>query len=110
VSDPTSTKHGTVVLDDGDYSVELHPGYPEATAPALLRRRCHHGVTTPDGFAYIGRVDLTSEGLWRANLTQKDDPSTDSDTFEVGNYKGRVFAIIAMWRTRELAHSGQSEE
>lgn len=109
MSDPTSTKHGTVILDDGDYSVELHPGFAEVDAPALLRRQCYYGVTTPEGYEYVGRVELNNDGLWRATLAQKYDPRTDSDTFEVGNYKGRVFAIVAMWRTRDLAYCRHSE-
>jgi hypothetical protein len=104
MSEPTSTKLGTVILDDGDYSVELHPGFPELEAPALLRRQCYYGVTTPDGYEYIGRVELSDEGLWRATVVQQYDPRTDTDTLVIGNYKGRVYAIVALWQARHQAH------
>ena len=109
MSEQTSTTPGLVVLDDGDYSVELNPAFPEADAPALLRRQCYFGVTTPEGLEYIGAVDRTGEGLWCVTLNQRYDPRTDSDTLVVGNYKARVYAIVALWRTRHMAHCRHAE-
>ena len=45
----TEITNGALILDDGQFFVELDDNYPTCLTPGFLQRRCYVGVTTPGG-------------------------------------------------------------
>jgi len=106
----THTAQRALILDDGDYYVELNENFPAAIAPGFLQRRCYVGVTTPGGYECIGSFERQAGGVWRASVDSLYDPSTDSDSRSVGEYAGRLDVIVALWSARRDAlcrHRGE---
>ena len=99
-----STAVRALVLDDGEYTVELVTGYPGRNAPVLLLRRCYEGVTTPDGQECIGRVDRGEHGLWTASVQGRFDERKGSDARQLGAFVERNNAIAALWQARRDAY------
>ena len=99
-----STALRALVLDDGEYTVELAAGYLEREAPVLLLHRCYEGVTTPDGQECIGRVGRGEHGLWTASVQGRFDERRGSDARQLGWFVERNDAISALWQARRDAY------
>ena len=66
-------------------------------APGFLQRRCYVGVTTPGGYECIGGFGRDARGLWHATIDMPYNDVRDSDSLEVGGFKKRLDAIVALW-------------
>ncbi len=106
----TAITKGALVLDDGQFFVELDGNYPTCVAPGFLWRRCYVGVTTPGGYECIGGFDRDARGLWQATIDMPYNDVRDSDSLEVGGFKDRLDAIVALWGIRRKAHCRHQSE
>lgn len=103
-TDVSAATTSTIVLDDGEFYVELNCNYSAAVAPGFLQRRCPAGVTTPGGFECVGGFDRDSNGLWCASIDAAYDATNDSDSKELGSYPERLDAIATLWARRHDAY------
>lgn len=93
-----------IILDDGQWYVELNCNYPAEDAPGFLQARCPAGPTTPGGFECVGSFERdTITGHWRASVNAPLDPATDSDSLSLGAFPDRLSAIAVLWRRRHEA-------
>jgi len=100
----------TLILDDGEFYVELNEDFPVADAPGFLQRRCYVGVTTPDGYESVGRFDRDPHSGWHGCVDAPYDPSTNSTSCSLGRFSNRMDAIVALWLARRDAlcrHRGE---
>ena len=95
--------HNTIVLDDGEFYIELNGNYEAAVAPGFLQRRCLQGLTTPSGFECIGSFDKSSQGKWRADVNAPYDPTSESDVLVLAMDVERMDAISVLWHGRHQA-------
>jgi hypothetical protein len=93
-----------VLLDDGEFYIELNVNYPADRAPGFLQRRCPVTLTTPGGFECIGSFDKHTDGMWRADVNAVYDEEKGSDVVRVADGVSRMQAIVALWRNRHQAH------
>ena len=100
----THTAQRALILDDGEYFVELNEDFPIATAPGFLQRRCYVGVTTPDGYESIGRFDCDPLGGWHACVDAPYDSGSNTTCRDLGHFNDRMSAIVALWHARRQAH------
>ena len=94
-----------VILDDGEFCIDLNCNYEASNAPGFLERRCPYSATTPGGFECIGSFDKAVDGTWRADVNAPYDPATDGDCRIVAQGVSRLDAIAALWRERHTAHT-----
>ena len=94
-----------VILDDGEFFIDLNCNYEASNAPGFLERRCPYSATTPGGFECIGSFDKAVDGTWRADVNAPYDPATDGDCRIVAQGVSRLDAIAALWRERHTAHT-----
>lgn len=104
-----------VVLDDGEYYIELDATLTtEAVAPGFLKRRCYVSPTSPDGYECVGRFALNRQNHWMAEIdVTADRPNeyTNGDgTRTLGVYARRVTAIVDLWLSRRQAHCRHIDE
>lgn len=92
-----------LLLDDGEYIVEMAADEPAPRALAFLRRRCYEGVTTPDGMECIGRVVRTDRGLWSAFIDSDYNALTGLDVREIAASNDRATAVASLWQARRDA-------
>lgn len=103
-------RHSAVILDDGEFYIELNANFGPGNAPGFLQRRCYVGVTTPGGYECVGSFGRCSvTGMWSASIDAPYDPRTDSDARLIGSYPRRLDAIVALWSARQLAHCRHRE-
>ncbi len=100
----TAITHGPLVLDDGQYFVELDGNYAACIAPGFLHRRCYVGVTTPGGYECIGAFGQNPRGVWHAIIDMPYNDLRDSTSLAVGGFDERLDAIVALWGIRHKAH------
>ncbi len=104
-----------VVLDDGEYYIELNASLaPEAVAPGFLKRRCYVSPTSPDGYECIGRFAQNRQNHWMSEIDVSPGPDTEDisngdGTRTLGVYAQRVIAIVDLWMHRRKAHSRHDE-
>ncbi len=107
-----------VVLDDGEYYIELDASLaPEAVAPGFLKRRCYVSPTSPDGYECIGRFARNRRNHWMAEIDAApecpepgtEDCSNGDGTRTLGVHAQRVIAIVDLWMHRRKAHSRHEE-
>jgi hypothetical protein len=94
---------GTVIIDDGEYYIELNGDYAAVVAPGFLQRRCYSGVTTPDGYECVGRFGPDDQGLWEASIGAPSGDATGGDSRSLGHFAERMNAIVALWGKRHEA-------
>ena len=94
-----------IVLDDGEFYMELNGNYAAFEAPGFLHRRCGYGLTTPGGYECLGSFAKTVDGTWRADVAAPLDRDTDSDCTVVAERVSRMDSIAALWVNRNLAYS-----
>lgn len=99
----TNTNDRLIILDDGDYYIELDSNCSLAAGPGYLQRRCYEGVTTPGGYECVGSFDKTPSNTWTANINANDCEKTGLDTKRLGEYKNRLDAVMALWKGRHKA-------
>ena len=99
----TYTLHRALVLDDGEFYVELNENFAVDEAPGFLQRRCYVGVTTPGGYECVGSFAQDPRGRWQASVYAPYDPVTDSDSRSLGRHNSRMDAIVALWSARRQA-------
>lgn len=105
-----------VILDDGEYYIELDATLePEARAPGLLKRRCYISPTSPDGYECVGRFALNRQSHWMAEIDVSPEPdvedfSNGDGTRTLGLYPQRVNAIVFLWMDRRQAHSRHNDD
>jgi hypothetical protein len=105
-----AVRDGAVLLDDGEFYIELNANYPTPDAPGFLQRRCYVGVTTPGGYECVGSFDrCPSTGAWLASIDALYDAATDSDARVVGIYSRRLDAVVGLWAARRLARCRHRE-
>lgn len=92
-----------VILDDGEFYVELNGNYDATLAPGFLQRRCSRGLTTPGGYECIGSFERSAAGRWRADVNATFDEVTGGDVLVLGEFDERMDAISALWRRRHEA-------
>ena len=98
------TYAAVVVLDDGEFYVELNDDdFPASDAPGFLQRRCYVGVTTPEGYECVGAFGRRRDGKWLASIDTTYDDTTDSHCFVLGPLDERLDAIVALWGARHQA-------
>ena len=91
-----------VVLDDGEYFIELNPNMQPAEAPGFLQQRWYVGVTTPGGYECIGSFERHAGDEWEASIdTSIDDNGSDSR--RLGRFAQRLDAIVTLWTARHDA-------
>jgi hypothetical protein len=90
----------TILLDDGEFYVELNANFEPARAPGFLHRRCRTSLTTPGGYECVGSFDMAKSGRWTADLNAPFDDATCSDVLRLGEFGERLNAIAALWRRR----------
>ena len=66
-----------VILDDGEFYIDLNCNYEASNAPGFLERRCPYSATTPGGFECIGSFGKALDGTWKADVNAPYDPDTD---------------------------------
>ena len=93
-----------VLLDDGEFYVELSGNHVAVLAAGFLQHRCYVGVTTPDGYECVGSFDRDSDGKWSARIDMPYDPRTNSDSRVVAKGVGWLDAIVALWMARREAN------
>lgn len=94
----------TILLDDGEFYVELNENQDPAQAAGFLHRRCSFGPTTPGGNECLGSFQMKA-GAWSADVNAPLDEDTDSDCMVVATGVSRLDAIAALWQSRSLALS-----
>lgn len=97
-----SPAHGTVLLDDGEFYIELNVNMPAREAPGFLQRRRTRAHTLSPGDECVGSFDRTAEG-WEASINAPYDEATDSDAKCLGAWTDRMHAIVALWLARRDA-------
>ena len=75
-----SSEQGLVIVDDGEYYIELNINYDATIAPGFLQRRCCFGVTTPGGYDCIGSFERDARGVWQASIDAPYDERTGGDS------------------------------
>lgn len=92
---------GTIVADDGRFHLE-RVSAAGSTEVAFLRRRCYHGVTTPQGYACIGAVERVAQGHWlaRVDVRAGSAPLKDQPVQVLGVYATEMDALMALWARR----------
>ena len=96
-----------IILDDGEFFIDLNCNYEASNAPGFLERRCAYNATTPGGFECVGSFDKALDGTWNASINMAYDPETDSDSRVVVDGVTRMDAITALWGARIEAHTNQ---
>ncbi len=100
-----------VVLDDGEYYVELAgSGEPDRQAHGFLKRRCYSSVTSPEGYECIGGFERDAHGHWLAIIDAANDPYTGNVTRPLGRYPDRPAAVVALWNARRQAHCRHKDD
>ena len=100
-----------IVLDDGEYYVELVTANAAAVnAPGLLKRRCYVSPTSPDGYEVLGMFCRFVGGGWQASIDAPADPLTGIKSKEYGPFDERLSAAIALWNCRHQAHSRHQDD
>lgn len=96
-SQPTSCDE-ICVLDDGRFYVVVvkSAGQREEDASAFLLMRETRGAKDP----CVGSAILELDGAWNTRITVTYDEVSESDSVHVGDFDGRVEAIVLMWRRR----------
>lgn len=92
-----------IVLDDGDFYIELNGNYDAVSAPGFLQRRCARGLTTPGGYECVGSFQRATNGRWRADVNAPFDEETEGDCLVLGEFGERMHAIAALWQRRHAA-------
>jgi hypothetical protein len=92
-----------VLLDDGEFYIELNCNHDAVIAPGFLERRCERGLTTPEGFECVGGFSKRPDGSWRADINAPWDEESDSDCRVVADGVERMNAIAALWQRRHEA-------
>ncbi len=92
-----------IILDDGQYFVELNSNYPLKDAPGMLLRRRARSDTTPGGNECIGSFDKRLDGQWNADVTVPYDPVRDVECHVLAEGVDRMDAIVALWTGRRMA-------
>lgn len=98
-------KTDLVILDDGEFFIDLNCNYKASNAPGFLERRCAYSATAPGGFECVGGFDKAPDGTWRAYVNAPYDPETDGDCRRVIEGASRMDAIAALWRERHNAYA-----
>jgi hypothetical protein len=75
----TTETNGAVLLDDGEYFVQHNVNYPPTAGNGFLMRRCHYGLTTPEGAECVGGYDLKLDGKWLVDIATHYAEDTESD-------------------------------
>lgn len=96
---------GKIILDDGNYYVQLNVNYEASNAPGFLHRRCGYGLTTPGGYEVLGSFQRAPDGKWSADVNAPLDEETDSDCLVLVDGVSRLDAIAALWTGRTFAYS-----
>lgn len=104
MSTSTDTKP-LIILDDGQFYVELNCNYEEADAPGFLQRRCSYGLTTPGGYECLGSFQKAVDGSWSADVVAPMDEETGCDCDLLARNVSRMDAIAALWAGRNRAYS-----
>ena len=89
-----------IILDDGQYFIELEGPSSDRTAPGLLIKRCAHSISTPSGFECIGEFSNNSGVQWEAKLFT--DKSNLIYVFP-DLLLGRHDAICNLWKLRRFS-------
>ena len=93
-----------IILDDGEFFIDVNANYVAKDAPGFLERRCAYSETTPGGFECVGGFDKVLDGTWKADVNAPYDPERDSDCRRVTEGVSRMDAIVSLWRARHSAH------
>jgi len=93
-----------VIVDDGEFYIELNDNVDACIAPGFLQRRCYVGVTTPGGYECVGSFQRDARGLWHASIDALYDQHSGSDSRSMGQFTQRLDAIVALWQCRHEAH------
>lgn len=90
---------GKIILDDGEYLVEVNVNCRQYAAPSFLQRRCAHSLHTPGGWECVRSFQLRPDQCWSAEVTTLpvDD---DINCTELGRFD----AILALWQRRREAY------
>jgi len=92
-----------IVLDDGEFYIELNCNYDAVIAPGFLQRQCAWGLTTPSGFECVGGFSRKADGTWWAEVNASFDEDTGGDCCVVAEGVSRMDAIAALWQRRHDA-------
>ena len=104
----TPVVHRNIVLDDGEYYVDLAAGQALDSAVGFLERRCRPTGAAPNGFECLGAFTMASNLTWEARIATAFDISTGRDCKAVAAGVSRLDAIAALWRARRDACFGHS--
>lgn len=100
--------NGTIILDDGQFYIELNVNYEASDAPGFLQRRCVYGLTTPGGYECLGSFQKALDGSWSADVNAPMDEDSGSDCDVLACKVSRMQAITALWVGRARAYSTHS--
>lgn len=92
-----------IILDDGEYFIDLNCNFEATIAPGFLQRRCAYSSTTPGGFECVGGFEKSFDGTWRVDVNAAYDPDTDGDCRVVIEGVTRMDAIAGLWANRKTA-------
>ena len=100
-----------VVLDDGEYYIELVTvNVAAVNAPGMLKRRCYVSPTSPDGYEVLGMFHRRQEGGWEASIDAAPDTVTGIRSRDLGSYGERLSAVVSLWNCRHLARSRHRDD
>jgi len=94
----------TIIMDDGEFFIELNVNYKPNVAPGYLGHRCLETKATPLGLEVIGSFDREPDGSWKADIQGTYDAITDSDCLVIAKNVSRLDAITCLWNARKRAH------
>jgi hypothetical protein len=94
---------GLVIVDDGQFYIQLNAYFEAYRAPGFLQRRCYVSKTTPSGYECIGSFERNANGAWEASIAVPYDEVTCSSSRCVGRFTERMGAIVALWGSRREA-------
>jgi hypothetical protein len=101
----TKTNHNKcIILDDGEYFIELEGPSSDRTAPGLLIKRCGHSISTPSGFECIGEFSKNGSFQWETKIFA--DKTNEIHVFS-DILRGRHDAICTLWKLRHRDHTSQ---
>ena len=96
---------GKIILDDGQFYIQLNVNYEAFDAPGFLQKRCAYGLTTPGGYECLGSFQKALDGSWSADVNAPYDEDTGSDCEMLSRQVSRLDAIATLWAGRTSAYS-----
>jgi hypothetical protein len=93
-----------IILDDGQFYIELNTNFESACAPGFLHHRCVQSPTNPGGHECVGSFQKSTAEYWSADIQSAYNVETDSDCNVVAMKATRLDAIAALWTARKFAY------